>query len=143
MTPVLLETIASARRLTRLYNESDPSDAAGRRSLLERLLGSVGANVEIDTPFRCDFGKNVHVADRVIVGMNCTFVDNARIDIGPFAMIASDVQICTATHDVDAAARLTPKGGSWYTTLVAPVRIGARVWVGATVVLLTDRRVSE
>jgi acetyltransferase-like isoleucine patch superfamily enzyme len=44
---------------------------------------------------------------------------------------------------IASARRLTPKGGSWYTTLVAPVRIGARVWIGATVVLLTDRRVSE
>ena len=34
--------------------------------------------------------------------MNCTFVDNNRIDIGDGVMIASNVQIYTATHSIPA-----------------------------------------
>ncbi|MBQ7190522.1 MAG: hypothetical protein IJR99_14035 [Kiritimatiellae bacterium] len=81
MTSEMLRVICDARRLTRLYNEMDTQNEVRKRTLLEQLLGSVGEDVEIDTPFRCDFGKNTHIGDHVIVGMNCTFVDNARIDI--------------------------------------------------------------
>ena len=143
MTDELLAVICEARRLVRQYNVTDPQDAKGKRVLLERLLGSVGEDVDIDTPFRCDFGMNTHIGDHVIVGMNCTFVDNARIDIGSYVMIASDVQICTATHSVRPEERLAPNGDSWYTTLVAPVRICPRAWIGAKAMICPGVTIGE
>lgn len=143
MTPELLKCNFNARKLARLYNESSPRAAKARRRILERLLGAVGEETCVDVPFRCDYGKNVFIGKRVLIGMNCTFVDNARIEIGDEAMIAGDVQICTATHSTDPAERLHPCGGSWYTTLVAPVKVGARAWIGAKAVICPGVTIGE
>ena len=55
-------------------------------------------NVHVDIDFHCECGKHIFMGDQVIVNMNCTFVDNNRIDIGSNVLIASNVQIYTATH---------------------------------------------
>ena len=46
------------------------------------------------------------MGDKVIVNMNCTFVDNNRIDIGSNVLIASNVQIYTATHSTKVDERM-------------------------------------
>ena len=40
--------------------------------------------------------------------MNCIFVDCNKIEIGNNVLIASNVQIYTATHPVELSDRLTP-----------------------------------
>ena len=44
----------------------------------------------------------------VVINMNCTFVDNSRIDIGSHVLIGSDVKLYTATHPVNAKERMLP-----------------------------------
>lgn len=90
-----MKLIARTRRLTREYYMTDHEDAERRRAILEELLGEIGKNVEIDTPFYCDYGKNIHIGSDVIINMNCTFVDNKPIRIGSKVLIASNVQIYT------------------------------------------------
>lgn len=93
-----MKLIARTRRLTREYYMTDHEDAERRRAILEELLGEIGKNVEIDTPFYCDYGKNIHIGSDVIINMNCTFVDNKPIRIGSKVLIASNVQIYTSYH---------------------------------------------
>ena len=61
-----LEVIARARELTREYYFSDYTDTEKRASILRELLGSVGENVAVDTPFHCDHGKNIFLGNDVI-----------------------------------------------------------------------------
>ena len=77
-----LKQIARTRELTREYYFSDYGDIEKRTSILRELLGGIGENVVIDTPFHCDYGKNIFLGNDVIVNMNCTFVDNKTIRIG-------------------------------------------------------------
>lgn len=49
-----LDCIALARKLTRMYYETDYKDAEKRFAILNRLFGSVGDDVAIDTPFHCN-----------------------------------------------------------------------------------------
>lgn len=65
---------------------------------MRELLGGIGENVEIDTPFHCDHGNNIFIGNNVIIGINCTFVDNAEIRIGNRVLIASNVQFYTSSH---------------------------------------------
>ena len=74
-----LKQIARTRELTRKYYFSDYGDTEKRTSILRELLGGIGENVAIDTPFHCDYGKNIFWGNDVIVNMNCTFVDNKTI----------------------------------------------------------------
>ena len=75
------------------------------------------------------------------VNMNCTFVDCNRIDIGDNVLIASNVQIYTATHPVELSERLTPNwnpecGEYFCRTYALPVKIGNGCWIGGGVVIL-------
>lgn len=67
-----LMQIARTRELTRKYYFSDYGDTEKRTSILRELLGGIGENVAIDTPFHCDYGKNIFLGNDVIVNMNCT-----------------------------------------------------------------------
>ena len=91
-----LKQIARTRELTREYYFSDYGDIEKRTSILRELLGGIGENVLIDTPFHCDYGKNIFLGNDVIINMNCTFVDNKTIRIGDRVLIASNVQIYTS-----------------------------------------------
>ncbi len=100
--PQLAAMTIRAKRLLAEFNATDYADTARRLSLLREMLGSVGEGVHVDIDFHCEYGQNIFLGNRVIINMNCTFVDNNRIDIGDGVMIASNVQIYTATHSIPA-----------------------------------------
>lgn len=87
-----LEQIARTRELTQEYYFSDYRESEKRYALLRQLLGGIGENVAIDTPFHCDYGKNIFGGNNVIINRNCTFADNQPIRIGDNVLIASNVQ---------------------------------------------------
>ena len=87
-----LKRIARTRELTREYYLSDYGDTDKRTAILHELLGGIGENVAIDTPFHCDYGKNIFGGNNVIINRNCTFADNQPIRIGDNVLIASNVQ---------------------------------------------------
>ena len=68
--PQTLKQIARARELTRKYNQMAYSDTQARTALLRELFGAVGENVHIDTPFHCDYGKNIFIGSDVIININ-------------------------------------------------------------------------
>lgn len=71
--------------------------------------------------------------------MNCTFVDNNRIDIGSNVLIASNVQIYTATHSTKVSERMVQnwsEGEEICRTYALPVKIEDGVWIGGGAILL-------
>lgn len=138
--PETLAQIARVRELRQEYDRSDYRDAEKRTAILREMLGGIGNNVSIDTPFHCNLGKNIFLGSDVIVGMNCTFVDDRAITIGNRVLIASDVQICTASHPVLPQERLVDgwkeKGTTFFRTWARPVVIQDGVWIGAKAVIL-------
>ena len=65
--PQTLRQIARTRELTRKYNQIKHSDTEARTALLQELFGAIGEYVEIDTPFYCDYGKNIFIGSDVII----------------------------------------------------------------------------
>ena len=109
--------------------------------MLKQLFGSMGENVSVGLPFICDYGRNIHIGINVSVNMNCTFVDCNKIEIGDNVLIASNVQIYTATHPVELSDRLTPdwdpdSGEYFCRTYALPVKIGNGRWIGGGAILL-------
>ena len=138
---VFLEMKATARRLLREYASLAYEQKEEKTEVLSRLFGEIGSNVSVGTPFMCDYGRNIHVGSNVSINMNCTFVDCNRIEIGDNVLIASNVQISTAAHPVELAARPTPgwaPGDDEYfcRTYALPVRIGSGCWLGGGVIVL-------
>jgi maltose O-acetyltransferase len=77
----------------------------------------------------------------VIININCTFVDCNKIEIGNNVLIASNVQIYTATHPVETYERLVENWKEtdeipYFRTYALPVKIGDNVWIGGGVIIL-------
>lgn len=142
-----LKLIARTRELTREYYLSDYEDTEKREAILRELLGGIGENVEIDTPFHCDHGNNIFIGNNVIIGINCTFVDNAEIRIGNRVLIASNVQFYTSSHPVLPQERLVDdwkeKGTTFFRTYARPIEIKDNVWIGGGSILLPGVTVGE
>lgn len=143
----ILYTIARARELTRDFYFSDYNDTQRRQEILTELLGGVGKNVVIDTPFHCDIGKNIFIGDDVRINLNCTFVDDKEIRIGSRVLIASNVQIYTASHPVLPEERLISNweehASTYFRTYARPVEIGDNVWIGGGVIILPGVSIGE
>jgi len=110
-------------------NATRESQVAERRRLLEQLLGSGGESAWIQPPFFCDYGSNIHVGERVYFNFNCVVLDVCEVRIGAFTMFGPAVQIYTATHPLEAAAR---RGQEF----ARPVKIGSDCWIGGAAVIL-------
>ena len=137
--PQIMEMTLRTKRLLAEFNATDLAATARRQELLRDMLGHVGQAVHVDMDFHCEYGRNIFVGDRVIINMNCTFVDNHRIDIGNNVLIASNVQIYTATHSTRVGERMAgPQdgGGVACYTLARPVRIEDGAWIGGGAILL-------
>lgn len=142
-----LEQIARTRELTREYYFSDYRESEKRYALLRQLLGGIGENVAIDTPFHCDYGKNIFLGNNVIINRNCTFVDNQPIRIGDNVLIASNVQLYTSSHPVLPEERLVPdwkeRQTTFFRTYARPIEIKNNVWIGGGCILLAGVTIGE
>ena len=137
--PKITEMILRTRRLLVQFNATDYADNERRQELLREMLGSIGKGVHVDIDFHCECGKHIFIGDKVIINMNCTFVDNNRIDIGNNVLIASNVQIYTATHSVRLDERMVQnwsEGQEICRTYALPVKIEDGVWIGGGVIIL-------
>lgn len=137
--PELWDMTVRTKRLLKQLNATDYTDLESKYAIYRQMFGSVGEQVHIDIDFHCEYGRNIHIGNRVIINMNCTFVDNNEIRIGNDVLIASDVKIYTATHHTDPAQRVMPNwkpGLSICRTYAKPITIEDNVWIGGGAILL-------
>jgi maltose O-acetyltransferase len=135
--PQLAQESARAMDLTHRLNGLHPADAAGRRALLEELLGALGEHSEIRPPFRCDYGYQTTVGARTFANFGLVCLDVARIDIGDDVQIGPNVQLLTATHPVEPGPRRDKWEGG------APITIGHNVWLGGGVIVCPGVTIGE
>jgi maltose O-acetyltransferase len=127
--PTLAAEREQARALTRWYNGTTADESGTRRRILEELLGSTGERLQVEPPFRCDFGSNVRVGDDVFLNYDCVFLDVCRVILGDDCLFGPGVNVYTATHPLDPAERAS---GLEYGD---PVAFGDDVWVGGRAVV--------
>ncbi|MGL4623545.1 MAG: sugar O-acetyltransferase [Culicoidibacterales bacterium] len=118
-----------ARKMTRVYNETDVEESDTRQAIIKDLFGSTTENYYIEPPFRCDYGSNIHWGDNSYANFNLLILDIAPVTIGKNVMFAPNVTISSATHPIIASER---NSGLEYGK---PIVIGDNVWVGAQVVI--------
>lgn len=127
--PELIADRRAGRDLTERLNRLQVSEESQRTELVADLFGSVGDDVYLEPPFRCDYGYNIHVGDDFYTNFDCVILDAGRVEIGDDCMLAPGVHIYTATHPLEAAKRVK---GPEYTK---PVTVGDEVWIGGRAVL--------
>ena len=138
---IFLDFKSHARKLLQEYNALAYEQKEEKKSVLKQLFGGIGTNVSVGLPFICDYGQNIYVGNNVSVNMNCTFVDCNTITIGDNVLIASNVQLYTATHPVELSERLTPNWSIeteqyFCRTYALPIKIGNGCWLGGGVIVL-------
>ncbi len=117
-----------ARDLCAELNTSREADEAERRRILLALIGSGGDTVWMQPPFHCDYGKHIHLGEKVFFNFGCVVLDVCEVRIGSFTLFGPAVQIYAATHPMDAALRRSRELGK-------AVTIGSDVWVGGGAII--------
>lgn len=137
--PELLERYYLARKLLVKLNNSSPIDSDHRNELFTSLLGKIGNNVWIETPFFCDYGEHIYIDEGTFINVNAIFLDNNSINIGKNGLIGPGVQLLTASHPLSAKERLITSNENLktsYKTFSKPIQIGDNVWIGGNTVVL-------
>jgi maltose O-acetyltransferase len=128
--PALVADRERAYILSRELNLLPTGDDAARRAVLVQLFGTCGAGATVVPPLHVDYGYNIHLGERSFVNFDAVMLDVAPITIGADCQLAPRVQLLTATHPVDAAARATLE--EWG----EPIVLEDGVWLGGGVIVL-------
>lgn len=115
--------------LCEAYNAAARATPGERRKILEELLGAVGADVNIRTPFYCDYGSLITIGPRTFINFGAVFLDAGPITIGADVQIGPNVQLLTPSHELDTERRRA----GW--EKADPVTIGDNVWLGGGVIV--------
>lgn len=111
------------------YNLLRPDEPEKMVTMIKNIFGKTGDNIFVETPFHCDYGKNIKVGNNFFVNYNCTILDVGEVIIGENVQFAPNVSIYTAGHPIHPQSR---NSGYEYGIRVT---IGDNVWIGGSVVI--------
>lgn len=131
--PELIQGRHKIRVAQKKYNDYFPEDATAeelaeaRAAMLAKMLGRVAKDAYIEPPVYFDYGSNMSIGERFYSNYNCTFLDCALITIGDRVLLGPNVNLITATHDVDVQSRRD------HVEFAAPITVGDDCWLGSGV----------
>ena len=105
--------------------------------LQKELLPNMDETSTVLPPFRCDLGFRIMIGRNVTVNQNCTFLDNAPIEIGDNCLIGPDCHFYTPQHPFDYEQRRKPMEKS------LPIKIGQDTWIGGNVTICPRVTIGE
>ena len=94
-----------AKELCHAYNQLRPSDEAGKREILRRLLAKTGEDFCVTAPFWCDYGYNIQLGEHFYANHNLVILDCAAVTFGDHVFVAPNCGFYTAGHPIDATRR--------------------------------------
>lgn len=107
-----------------------PSDLDNRAKIIKKLLGYDPDNLELLSPFMCDYGKRIKLGKNVFINSNCYLMDGGGITIGNNVFMGPSCGLYTAVHPLDHGRR------NIGLEQALPIKIGNNVWLGGNVVVL-------
>lgn len=111
------------------YNNLVPDQLEKKDKIIKTILGKCGDLINIEAPFRCDYGYNIEVGNNFYANFNLIILDVGKVTIGENVQCAPNVSICTAGHPVHHRSR-----DSGYEYGIE-IRIGNSVWLGCGVIV--------
>ena len=130
MGPELTAERTAARGLQKKLNIDFYDQPDEQRKILRELLPNCADDIVVTAPFYCDYGSNIHCAEKVYLNFNCVFLDVAEIRIGARTLFAPNVQLYTAGHPLSAAQRAEEL------EFGKPISIGKDCWIGGGAIVL-------
>jgi acetyltransferase-like isoleucine patch superfamily enzyme len=110
-------------------NMCRPDDQEKMELLTRNILSKAGTDIHIETPFHCDYGKNIEVGNNFYANYNCIILDVGKVIIGDNVQFAPNVSLYTAGHPIHPDSR-----NSGYEYGIE-ITIGNNVWLGGNVVV--------
>lgn len=126
----LLDLRVEAQDLCFDFNQTRPSAAEKRATLLEQILDDAPKSLEITAPFWVDYGKHIKFGDNVFVNANAYFMDGNTITVGKNTHIGPDCGFYANTHPENINRR------NEGLEKALPITIGKNCWLGANVTVL-------
>jgi len=123
------------KHLLRLYNSAESERE--RQTVLGQVLGSIGQDSMVESPFYCVYGCNIHIGDHVYLNIRCTILDCGEVRIGHHVMVGPAVQVYTAAHLLQAEGRIRGL------EIAKPIWIEDNVWIGGGAILLPGVRIGR
>jgi maltose O-acetyltransferase len=118
-------------------NALPAADEPTRLALFREMLGSIADDTLIQSPFRCDYGYNIRIGRRSFINYGGIILDVAPVTIGDEVLIATNVQILTATHPLDPVRRR-----AWW-EFAKPISVADGVWIGGGALILPGVSIGE
>lgn len=125
----LLQDRKKAQKLCQQLNDIPDGSPTERSNIIKQLFNT-DKSVWIESPFRCDYGYNIHVGDNFYANFGCVILDCNLVKIGDNVKFGPNVQVYTATHPID------PKKRSLGKEMAYPITIGDNVWIGGSCIIL-------
>lgn len=119
----LLQERLNAKRLLHRLNVTDYLVEGKYTEIISELLPNISPDIQIEPPFHCDYGYNIHCGKRVYFNVNCVVLDVMKVTIGSFVFFGPSVHIYTASHPMDYKLRRKR-------AIAKPVSIGDDCWIG-------------
>lgn len=126
-----------AKELCHRYNQLPPSAEEEQRTLLRQLLGGMGEDVCILSPFWCDYGYNIRVGRGFFANHGLVILDPAAVSFGDRVFIGPHCGFYTAGHPIDARRRDQGLEYAW------PITVGDHVWFGGGVQVMPGVRIGS
>ena len=133
----LVKQRLNAKDLCFELNQIKPSNLEKRNSIINKLLGYQPDNLELLSPFTCDYGNNIVLGKNVFINSNCYFMDGAKITVGDNVFIGPSCGFYTANHPLDYQTRNQGIEHS------LPILIGNNVWLGGNVIVLPGVEIGD
>lgn len=115
--------------LTQMNQSAQDIRDGERLQICAKLFGKMGKGLWLQSPFYCDYGKNIELGENVYFNFNCVILDVAKVFIGSNVMMGPNVQIYTAGHPLDMQKRRDAQ------EFGKTIRIGNDVWIGGSAIL--------
>ena len=71
----LISEIINCKKLCMQYNQIEFDNVNAKREMLEKILGKIGGEVNIVSPFWCDYGSNIEIGERFYADHNLVILD--------------------------------------------------------------------
>ena len=133
----LIKQRLQAKDLCFELNQIRPSNLEKRNDIINKLLGYQPDNLELLSPFICDYGNKISLGKNVFINSNCCFMDGAKISIGDNVFIGPSCGFYTANHPLDYQTR------NQGVEQALPISIGNNVWLGSNVIVLPGVKIGD
>ena len=131
----MTEKLNEALRIThKINNEFHTPDEI--QELFAKLTNTeLNETLNVIPPFNTDFGKNIHIGQRVFINSGCKMQDQGGIYIGDDVLIGHNACLLTLNHEMEPENRadMHPK----------PIHIEDKVWLGSNVTVLPGVTIGE